>query len=185
MLGGGAQQQLAPPEAKKSQMNLYILAIAHFCLAITLSIALPPVGISEVFFALILLCVAYSMNFCMVIFYLVFMLQDAIQYFSAIGLLVQRGDFARCYRKEMLDKCDPFQLTVIILFFVFSVAAVAVSFLSYRVFKAVAMGQLGGGPNGGLFMRGMNVPSRSEPDEEAAPPRQQYQPPPSNSQQNN
>lgn len=101
--GGGQQQQMAPPEAKKSQMNLYILAIAHFCLAITLSIALPPVGIGEVFFALILLCIAYSMNFCMVIFYLIFMLQDAIQYFSAIGLLVQRGDFGRCYRNEITD----------------------------------------------------------------------------------
>jgi hypothetical protein len=166
-------------------MNLYILAIAHFCLAITLSIALPPVGISEIFFAMILLCIAYSMNFCMVIFYLIFMLQDAIQYFSAIGLLVQRGDFVRCYRKEITDKCDPFQLTVIILFFVFSIVAIAVSFYSYRVFKAMAMGQIGaGGPNGGMFMRGMNIPVRgNDDDDDEAPPRRQqasqpYQAPP-------
>jgi hypothetical protein len=88
--GGGASQQndLAPPEAKKHQCNLYILVIAHFVMAILLCIAGGGLGIMEIFTALILLCTAYSMNFCMVIFYIVFMLQDVVQYFSAIGLVV-------------------------------------------------------------------------------------------------
>ena len=35
--------------------------------------------------------------------------------------------------------------------------SVVVSFYAYRVFKANAMGQLGGS-NPGMFMRGMNMP---------------------------
>ncbi len=93
MMGGGGQSPSsnAPPEAKSHQMRLYLLAIAHFVLAILLCIAAPPLGISEIFTALILLCTAYSMNFCLVIFYTIFMIQDVVQYFSAIGLLIQNN----------------------------------------------------------------------------------------------
>ena len=90
MMSGQSQANAsAPPEAKKHQCNLYILAIMHFSMAILLCIAIPPLGISEIFTALILMCTAYSMNFCLVIFYLIFMMQDVVQYFSAIGLVVQ------------------------------------------------------------------------------------------------
>jgi hypothetical protein len=34
------------------------------------------------------MCTAYSMNFCMVIIYIILMLQDCVSYFSAIGLLI-------------------------------------------------------------------------------------------------
>jgi len=98
--------------------------------------------------ALIMMCTAYAMNFCMLIFYMIMMMMDVVQYFSAIGLLVQRGDFVHCYRNELKDKCDPFEVTVIILFFVFAIGAVVVSFYAYRIFKAFALGQLGGGANG-------------------------------------
>ena len=96
---GGAQQQNnnASPEAKTHQCHLYILAVAHFVLAIMLCIAVPPQGISEIFTALILMCTAYAMNFCMIIFYIIMMCMDIVQYFSAIGLLIQRGDFVNCY----------------------------------------------------------------------------------------
>ena len=77
MFSGQSQQNsIAPPDAKQSQCNLYILAIAHFVMAILLCIAVPPLGISEIFMALILLCTAYSMNFCMVIMYIILMLKD-------------------------------------------------------------------------------------------------------------
>jgi hypothetical protein len=61
---------------------------------------------------------------------------------------------------------------MILLFFVFSVGAVAVSFFSYRIFKAMAMGQLGGGFGGpGMMSGALNVPNRdtyndTDPDEE-------------------
>ena len=49
-------------------------------------------------------------------------------------------------------------MTVIILFFVFSIVAITVSFYAYRIFKANAMGQLGAGSNPGLFSQGLNMP---------------------------
>ena len=60
--------------------------------------------------------------------------------------------------KDKLDYCDPFEFTVIIIFFVFSIAAVIVGFYAYRVFKAVAMGSIAGGGGGMGFMRNMQVP---------------------------
>lgn len=125
-------------------------------LAILLCVAIPPLGISEIFTAMILLCTAYSMNFCLVIFYMIFMMQDVVQYLSAIGLVIQKGNFVDCF-KNTLDYCDPFEFTVVIIFFVFSIAAVTVAFYAYRVFKAVAMGSIAGGGGNG-FMRGMNIP---------------------------
>ena len=79
MLSGQSQaNSTAPPEAKQHQCHLYILAIAHFVLAIMLCIALPGVGIGEIFTAMILMCTAYSMNFCLVIFYMIMMMQDIV-----------------------------------------------------------------------------------------------------------
>jgi len=160
MLGGGgaSPSQFAPPDCKKQQSNLYILSVVHFVLAITLCIAIPPLGIGEIFTALILMCTAYAMNFCMVILYMLLMLQDVVQYFSAVGLLVQNGWIAGCYQNGGNNNCDPFNTTVVIIFFAFSIGAVAVSFYAYRIFKANAMGQLGPGSNPGLFSQGMNMP---------------------------
>ena len=73
MMGGGNNNEFAPPEAKQQQCNLYILAIVHFAMAITMTITLPPLGVGEFLTASILLCIAYSMNFCGVIIYMVFM----------------------------------------------------------------------------------------------------------------
>lgn len=103
MMGDSQSSSLAPAEVKKHQCNLYILSIVHIALAITLSIAIPPLGIGEIFTAFILMCTAYAMNFCMVIFYMLFMMQDIVQYFSAIGLLIQSGRFVDCYRNEIPD----------------------------------------------------------------------------------
>ena len=157
---GGNPNENAPPEAKKHQCNLYILAILHFAMAITLCIAVPPLGFQEIITAMILMCTAYAMNFCMVILYIIFMLQDIVQYFSAIGLLVQTDRFTKCFKNEIPNDCDPFNTTVIILFFVFSIVSVIVAFQAYRIFKSMAMGQLGmGGGGGGAFMQGMNRPA--------------------------
>jgi hypothetical protein len=47
---------------------------------------------------------------------------------------------------------------------VFSVFAVGIGFCAYRVFKAVAMGQLGAGGGGNAFMQGMR--RRDDDDDE-------------------
>lgn len=159
MMGGAAQAaQFAPPECKKHQCNLYILAVVHFVMAILLCIAIPPLGFGEIMMAMILMCTAYAMNFCMIIFYMLLMMQDMVQYFCAIGLIVQTDRFMKCYRNEIPNDCDPFNTTVIIIFFLFSIGALTVSFYAYRIFKANAMGQLGAGSNPGMFMQGMNMP---------------------------
>lgn len=168
----GPDPAMATPEAKQHQCHLYVLAILHFSMAVMLCIALPPLGISEIFTALILMCTAYSMNFCMLIFYMIMMLMDVVQYFSSIGLLVQRGELGQCYRNEKPDECNPFVVTVIILFFVFAIIAVAVAFYAYRIFKANALGQLGGG---GL-LGGVPVGRNNNDDDEAPAP--VYNPPP-------
>lgn len=180
MMGGGQDANAnAPPEAKKHQCNLYILAIAHFALAITLCIAVPPLGLQEIISAMILMCTAYAMNYCMVILYIIFMLQDVVQYFSAIGLLIQTDRFAKCYRNDIPKDCDPFNTTVVIIFFVFSIVSVAIAFQAYRIFKAMAMGQLGG--NGGMFLQGMNMPvggrRANDNDEDDDQERGRYQAP--------
>ena len=114
-----------------------------------LTVALPGLGIGEIFFSMILMCIAYSMNFCMVIMYMIMMMFDIVQYFSAVGMFIQSGNFVKCYHNDMnvdskkIDKC-PFKLTMLIIFFVFSVVAVIVSFYAYRIFKAQAMGRLAG-----------------------------------------
>ena len=187
MGGGGSPAQFAPPDCKKQQNNLYILSVAHFIMAIMICIAIPPLGIGEIFTALILMCTAYAMNFCMVILYILLMVQDCVQYFSAVGLLIQNGQIAECYRNGGTKYCDPFNVTVIIIFFVFTIVAITVSFYAYRIFKANAMGQLGAGSNPGLFSRGLNMPlnnagnrGRDDGDEEAYVPPPQQQPPTSN-----
>jgi len=64
------------------------LALAHFAIAITLTVAMPGVGIGEIFTAMILMCIAYSMNFCMVILYMIIMMFDIVQYFSTVGMFI-------------------------------------------------------------------------------------------------
>ena len=165
---GGPEPAMATPEAKQHQCHLYVLAILHFSMAVMLCIALPPLGISEIFTALILMCTAYAMNFCMLIFYMIMMLMDVVQYFSSIGLLVQRGDFVRCYKNELPDRCNPFVVTVIILFFLFAIIANVVAFYAYRIFKATALGQVNGG---GQLIGGMPVGGRNNNDyDDEAPP---------------
>ena len=181
----GPPAQFVPPDCKKQQTNLYILSVVHFVMAIKLCIAIPTLGIGEIFTALILMCTAYAMNFCMVILCMLLMLQDVVQYFSAVGLLVQNGWLAGCYQNGGNPNCDPFNTTVVIIFFIFSIGSVAVSFFAYRIFKANAIGQLGAGSNPGLFGQGMNMPlnrngnnnANNRNDDDEAP----YVPPPTSS----
>jgi hypothetical protein len=71
-----------------------------------------------------------------------------------------------------VEKC-PFKLTMLIIFFVFSIGAVIISFYAYRIFKAQAMGRLAGAMiQGGVLNRGDN----NQGDNEA--PRANYLPPP-------
>jgi hypothetical protein len=65
-----------------------MLALAHFAVAVALTVALPGVGFGEIFFSMILMCIAYSMNYCMVIMYMIFMMFDIVNYFSTVGMFV-------------------------------------------------------------------------------------------------
>jgi hypothetical protein len=60
-----------------------------------------------------------------------------------------------CYHNETDPNCA-FALTVIILFFFFSIGAITVSFFAYRIFKATALNGAGAGANfGGGLLQGM------------------------------
>lgn len=86
----------------------------------------------------------------------------------------------KCYHNELTDdkgnvikKC-PFKLTMLIIFFAFSIVSVVVSFFAYRIFKAQAMGRLGGAMvQGGVLNQG---DQNRAGDDEA--PRANYLPPP-------
>ncbi len=157
MMGGGPNraQVAAPPEAKKMQNYLYILAGIHLVMMITLMSALGVAGLNELFNVMFLMCGAYSMNFCIMIFYIIIMFNDCISYFCAVGYLIQLGEFAKCYTTS--PNCNGFQATMLILFFIFSIAAVTLSFYAYRVFKAKDLGLLEGHLNiGGAQVGGGN-----------------------------
>ena len=70
-------------------------------MAVALTVALPGVGFGEIFTAMILMCIAYSMNFCMVILYMIIMMFDIVNYFSTVGMFIQSGNFIKCYHNEM------------------------------------------------------------------------------------
>lgn len=127
----------ATPAAKRHQCHLYILVLFHFVLGIMLTVANPPAGIMELIIPLLLLCTAYSMNFCTLIFYMILMLNDTILYMSAVGLVIQNGDLPSFYRKGNRNY-DPYLMTVYIIWFVFSIIALIVSFYAYREFKGMA-----------------------------------------------
>ena len=79
------------------------------------------------------------MNFCTLIFYIIMMLNDAVEYFCLVGLIVQRGDFTRSYTpKYDNDKYNPYLMTMLIIWFIFPIIAIIVSFLAYKEFKGMA-----------------------------------------------
>jgi len=149
MMGGGPSNanEFAPPLAKDQQCKLYILGAVHLVMMITLMIAFHGLlGLGELFNCIILMCGAYSMNFCCMIFYIIIMLNDIITYFSIVGMLIQNNDFAKCYKfNDFKNGCDSFSVTMLIVFFVFSIIASYIAFQAYRIFKAHSMGMLEGG----------------------------------------
>ena len=76
MMGGTNQvTENAPEIAKKHQCNLYILGGVHLAMMITLMISFQGLfGLGEIFNVLILMCGTYSMNFCLMILYIIIML---------------------------------------------------------------------------------------------------------------
>lgn len=175
MMGGGPNraQVAAPPAAKKMQSYLYILAGVHMVMMISLMSALGIAGINELFNMMILMCGAYSMNFCIMIFYIIIMFNDCISYFCAVGYLIQLGKFGTCYTTS--SDCNGFQATMLVLFFVFSIVAVTVSFYAYRVFKAKDLGLLEGHLNIGGAQVGAGNRQRDEENNDNRPA---YNPPP-------
>ena len=103
-------------------------------LAIILMFAVGGFSFGELIGALILFCCAYSYNYCLSILYMFIMMQKVVQYFSAIGLVIQNGRFGSCYGGSP-PRCG-FVITMMMIFLLFSVGAVYVTFLAYRIFKA-------------------------------------------------
>jgi hypothetical protein len=95
MMGQGPNREniAPPPAAKKMQNNLYLLGAAHFVMMIILISSLGNPGLNELFNLLFLMCGAYSMNYCFMIFYIVIMFNDCISYFASTGYLIQLGVF--------------------------------------------------------------------------------------------
>jgi hypothetical protein len=95
-------------------------------------------GFMQMIVALILLCTAYSMNFCMLIFYMIMVLNDGVQFLSIVGLEIQRGTFIYRYQKDS-KLYDPYRMSLFVAFLVFAIVAITISFLAYREFKGVAL----------------------------------------------
>ncbi len=81
---------------------------------------------------MILLCTAYSMNFCQLLFYIMLMINDLVEYLCLVGLYVQNGDFKKYFR------IDGFAMTMYVIMLAFSIIALIVSFYAYREFKGYA-----------------------------------------------
>ena len=92
------------------QNNLYLLGAAHLVMMIILISSLGNPGLNELFNLLFLMCGAYSMNYCFMIFYIVIMFNDSVTYFSTAGYMIQVGDFAKCYDNtaETFKGCNGF-----------------------------------------------------------------------------
>ncbi|CDW74675.1 UNKNOWN [Stylonychia lemnae] len=150
--------QYATPAAKDHQCRLYILVLFHFALGIMLTVASPQIGFMDIIIPFILLCTAYSMNFCTLMFYIILIINDLVTYVCAVGLAVQRGSFLSYYQNPDNDNYNPFLMTVLIMWVVFSLVSLIVSFYAYREFKGMAYDQMGmqGGAIYGGMMRGMN-----------------------------
>ncbi len=70
----------------------------------------------------------------------------------------------KCYQINDFDSkgCDSFSMTMLIIFFLFSIVATYIAFQAYRIFKAHAMGML----EGGLQVSGpLNQGQRQRDDE--------------------
>ena len=80
--------EFASPAAKQYQCYLYIMVLLHFVLGIMLTVANPGVGFIEIIIPFLLMCTAFSMNFCTLIFYIILMLNDAVVYFCVVGLQI-------------------------------------------------------------------------------------------------
>jgi hypothetical protein len=98
MMGGRNPGQNAPPHIKKQQQRLYILGAVHFILSFMFMWVDSYQAMYEMIACMELLIAACSLNFCFLLFYLVIMINDTMQYLCAIGLIIYRGDFATYYR---------------------------------------------------------------------------------------
>eukprot|EP00347_Sterkiella_histriomuscorum_P009890 403339482 len=176
----------ATPAAKSQQCRLYILVLLHFVLGIMLTVASPQLGFMEIIIPFILMCTAFSMNFCTLIFYIILMVNDCVQYLCIVGLIAQRGDIGTFYESGN-PNYNPYLMTMLFIWLAFSPIALIISFLAYREFKGMAYDEMGiqngsGGAYGGLgraFNRGGNRNQSADDNEgqyqERLNPQQQQQ----------
>jgi len=96
MMGGPSRTaEFAPPLAKKHQCNLFILGGVHLVMMIALMVSFHgAVGFGELINCMFLMCGAYSMNFCLMILYIIIMMNNVVTYFAIVGLAVQDNYFA-------------------------------------------------------------------------------------------
>lgn len=91
---GGEGMNMQPrfpsnPQAKAKQQQLYVIAVCHAVLAVLLMVANPFVGLFEFMDVCILYCAATSMEFCLLIFYILLCCLSMVQYISGVGLVIQ------------------------------------------------------------------------------------------------
>jgi hypothetical protein len=120
-----------------------IILIVHLVLAIVELFVLSPMNaIGDFISCAILYCGLYSVNFCQVLFYMVFCMYDSFQLFVTLGLMVQTGSYAAKQSKDAPVSMG-FVIGFSVTMFLFYIIAVYFSFQTYKEFKAMHQEQLG------------------------------------------
>ena len=154
------------PAGKKHRTRLYVLCGIHLLLSIVMMFINFIGGLFEIMLVLILYCSASQMHFCQLMMYMIFCMNNFLVVFCGIGLVVQNGEFPDFYT----DQSKGFTMTVLIIFAVYYIVAIAISFYAYKEFKAMLYesGQ-GGGMGGGMV--GQLLGARNQAQQQ--PPQQQ------------
>jgi len=105
----------------------------------------PFVGIFEFMDVCILYCAFSSMEFCMLIFYILLCSISLVQYISSVGLVLTRG-----FQEFWLTGAqNQYAFCIECIAILFYLVAITISFYAYREFKALVVDSMGGGTGAG------------------------------------
>jgi hypothetical protein len=110
---------------------------AHGIMAVLIMFILDTMqGLMELILILILWCAAKRLDFCNLIFYMIFTLLSFIQNGCLLGLQIQEGTFVLAMN---LGGMPAFKMVFLIILVLFYVAANIVAFLAYKEFKGMSV----------------------------------------------
>ena len=153
--GGGGDFFTSLPQgtqAKKYQLMMWLILLIHVGLSIALTVLNVWDGIMELITCLILFWANSQANYCWLIFYILRNMFGIVERGSAVGLLIQRKDYAGKYA---------FGFTLYSVFCVFYIIAITAAFYTYREYKAfMIFGGEGGNQMGGMVFPGQAAVNR-------------------------